>query len=381
MAAEYDWLLAAYGRGGDAQSLLRLGQKLESDGQLDLAAAAYDRAFGLSPGSEPINAARHALLDRLAIVAHGITFRYIPAGTFVMGSDTGEPDEGPAHPVRLDKFWLSDSPVSWAAYCDLTGWQPPPYAAPTDDGTGIEGDGESTGRSGFFLREENKIRMQYCEDATTGATDWHAHAPEHQWHDSDGPISSRILFGSPAREDPRRPWRYDRKPMVSVSWLEAEEMCAKMRSDAVRYQLPTEAQWEKAARGGLIGCAYPWGNDPPADDRCDFNRFDQFSILPMRRFARNGYGLYAMSGCVWEWTSDWYDAKYYSESQGTDPVGPAKGGERVLRGGSWADCAEAVTVSFRMSRKAGSWRAGDWGGHFTPNVGFRLCRVVPNSPQ
>jgi formylglycine-generating enzyme required for sulfatase activity len=163
--------------------------------------------------------------------------------------------------------------------------------------------------------------------------------------------------------------------MVSVSWLEAEDLCAKMASEQVRYRLPTEAEWEKAARGGLIGCAYPWGNEPPADDRCDFDRYDQFSILPMRRFKPNYYGLYAMSGCVWEWTSDWYDASHFAESNKINPTGPLDGTEKVLRGGSWADCADVVTVSFRMSRSAGHWREDRWGGHFTPNIGFRLCRV------
>ena len=164
--------------------------------------------------------------------------------------------------------------------------------------------------------------------------------------------------------------------MVSVSWIEAEELCAKMSSRKVRFRLPTEAEWEKGARGGLIGCSYPWGNEPPSEDRCDFNRFDQFSILPMRRFAANGYGLYAMAGCVWEWTSDWYDGKYYSQSVALNPQGPLKGKEKVLRGGSWADCREALTVSFRMSRAAAHWREG-WGHHFSPNIGFRVCRVEP----
>jgi formylglycine-generating enzyme len=375
MATAYDWLLDAHGLSGDAEALFKLGQRLEGEGRVHLAATAYDRAFGLQPNYKPIVSARAALLDSLKVTEHGISFRYIPAGSFLMGSDVGEPDEQPLHAVRLTHCWLSETPVSWATFCDLMEWEPAPFSIPKGDGTHFQGDGQRTGHAGFNLREENKIRMQYCEDATTGARDWHAHAPAHDWSGADGLISSRTLFGQPAREDPRRPWRYDRKPMVSVSWREAQDLCKKLSGGKVEFRLPTEAEWEKAARGGLIGYAYPWGDKSPADDQCDFGRFDEFSILPMRRFKPNGYGLYAMSGCVWEWTSDWYDANYYRESPATDPTGPPEGEEKVLRGGSWADCADVVTVTFRASRSAGHWEGGAWGGHFTPNIGFRLCRI------
>jgi sulfatase modifying factor 1 len=376
MAAEYDWLLKSVGPTGDARSLFELGRKLEDAGDLGIAATAYDRGFGLQPDSEEIRNARQALLDRLEITEHGMVFRYIPAGSFLMGSETGDPDEQPVHKVQLSQFWISQTPVSWATFCDLMDWELAPYSVPKQDGMHFQGDGKFTGKAGWYLREANKIRLQYCEDATIAARDWHAHAPKHEWVNAQGAVSSRDLFGTPAREDPRRPWRYDRKPMVSVSWAEAEEMCGRISNEATQYRLPTEAEWEKAARGGLIGAAYPWGVELPSEDQCDFNRFDQFSILPMRRFPANGYGLYAVSGCVWEWTSDRYDSEYYKESDEVNPTGPTKGEAKVLRGGSWADCAEVVTVSFRMSRVAGHWKEG-WGRHFTPNVGFRLCRVGP----
>jgi formylglycine-generating enzyme len=138
----------------------------------------------------------------------------------------------------------------------------------------------------------------------------------------------------------------------------------------VRYTLPTERQWEKAARGGLIGCRYPWGNEAPTSERCDFGRFEPFAIKPSRTFAPNGYGLYAMCGSVWEWTASYYDGT--KSRPGLEP------NEWVLRGGSWTDPAEVVTVSFRMSRPCDLSR---WplSNHLAPNIGFRLCRVERDS--
>ncbi len=168
--------------------------------------------------------------------------------------------------------------------------------------------------------------------------------------------------------------------MVAVGWQDAEILGKRLSTPAVRFGLPTEAQWEKAARGGLIGARYAWGNAPPDRDRCDFNRFGEFSILPMKHFPPNGYGLFAMNGGVWEWTRDWYDSEYYRQSPDADPQGPAQGQEKVLRGGSWADCAEAISVSYRMSRASRSWTEGEWGAQTTPNFGFRLCRQVLANP-
>jgi formylglycine-generating enzyme len=244
----------------------------------------------------------------MAVKEHGITFRYIPAGTFLMGSDTGEPDESPVHSVRLDDYWLAEVPMSWAAYCDLMGWKHPPAGRPGR----MPREGPGRVPPGFMLNEANKIRLQYCEDETVRATDWHTHTLPHDWTRDDGQkVDSRTLFGGPEREDPLRPWRYDRKPMVSVAWQEAEELCTRLSTPDIRYSLPTEAEWERATRGGLAGCRYPSGNEPPNSELCDFDRFNDFSILPTHRLPPNGYGLYAMTGSVWEWTADWYDAEYY----------------------------------------------------------------------
>jgi formylglycine-generating enzyme required for sulfatase activity len=362
------------GRPGDSVSLAR---QLEEVDRLRQAATSYDRVFAVDPGNEAIRGRRSSLLDRLAVVEHGIVFRYIPAGTFLMGSESGDPDEAPVHVVRLGAYWLSETPVSWAVYCDLMGWVPPPFGRPDGFGEYFQ---DHSSKDRFALLEANKLRLQYDEDGTARARDWHSHIPEADPVSGEWIARSHATFGTPQRDDSSRPWTYDQKPMVSVSWHDAEELCSRITTGSIAYRLPTEAEWEKAARGGLIGARYPWGDEPPDETRCDFDRFDRFAIRPMRHFPPNGYGLYAMSGGVWEWTSDWYDAEYYRESPREDPRGPAEGTARVLRGGSWADCAEAVTVSFRMAREGSSWRTGSWGRHLAPNIGFRICRVETTGP-
>jgi formylglycine-generating enzyme len=363
--------IISYGRSGRPGNFLEKGRELEARGNSRLAASFYDRAFSLDPSDEEIVDARRSLLDRLAVVEHGIVFRYIPAGIFHMGSTAGDPDEAPVHFVFLNDYWLSETPVSWAAYCDVMGWAPPPVGIPRKP---AEANREEFHSGLFLLFESNKIRLRYCTDPETRKLPPNFHLMVREALDGKESDPTSDLSGTSAGHDPNQPSAYDQRPMVCASWQDAEELCARITTEAVVYRLPTEAEWERAARGGLINARYPWGDQPPDETRCDFNRFAAFSILPMRQFPPNDYGLYAMSGGVWEWTSDWYDSAYYHESDVENPQGPAKGDARVLRGGSWADCAEAVTVSFRMAREAVSWRKRKWGPHLAPNIGFRLCR-------
>ncbi len=298
----------------------------------------YDQTYGLTPMDEELKAARQQVLEQLAVVEHGLSFRYIPAGAFLMGSDSGDPDEQPVHHVELDGFWMSDTPITWATYCALMGWEEPRAGVPRPNSHAY------------------KILVRYCLDETLKPPDW------------DMPIS-QISLG----ENGESLKQFDTKPMVAVLWEDIHALCERLSTATAQYRLPTEAEWEKAARGGLVQARYAWGNEPPDNQKCDYDHFGMFHIRRPRDFAPNGYGLYGMCGGVWEWTSDWYDAEYYRNSPLKNPTGPAEGEEKVLRGGSWADCAEAITVSYRMS-----WQAEWQGSYFhlmTPNIGFRLCRV------
>jgi len=379
-------LLSSFGMEGDPAEYATLARELVAQGKLRLAATAYDRAYGLVPTDAAVAAERATLLDMLAVTAHGIAFRYIPAGSFLMGDADGEPDERPVHVVDLGDYWLAETPISWAAYCELMGWEPAPVGAPKAAPELVTP--ETPGHfdhAAFVLNAANRLRLQYCEDETIRARDWHAHDhdPAKKWLRRGESLTAHEVFGTPDRTDPDAPWGYSRKPMIAVAWQEAEELANHLTTPEVAFRLPTEAEWEKAARGGLIGRRYPWGDEAPAPDRADFDRFERFAIQPSRRFAPNGYGLYAMSGGVWEWTRDWYDAAYYSESAPVNPTGPTqepqpydgRAAEKAIRGGSWADCAEVLRVSYRASLSSSSWRERGVGNHFTPTIGFRLCRV------
>jgi len=148
---------------------------------------------------------------------------------------------------------------------------------------------------------------------------------------------------------------YDNYPVINVSWDDAKKYCQWKGK-----RLPTEAEWEYAARGGLSGARYPNGDSINCRD-ANYCRFIYFcddckgyggkddDTHPVGSYAANGYGLYDMAGNVWEWVSDWYDGKYYENRTSQDPQGPSNGADRVVRGGSWGDNTVDIRVSNRLN--------------------------------
>jgi sulfatase modifying factor 1 len=187
-------------------------------------------------------------------------------------------------------------------------------------------------------------------------------------------------------------------PVYYVSWNEAAEFCRRLsEKEGESYRLPTEAEWEYAARAGVEGKKHVWGDEKTplvngvkhanvADESIKNSEFyewlkpvyDEFGYFtgyddgyaetsPVGWYAPNNYGLYDMAGNVWEWCADWYDEEYYSKSPSKDPTGPTLGEFRVLRGGSWFNDPWFLRSSLRY-RDAPDSRDG--------SVGFRVVREI-----
>jgi formylglycine-generating enzyme len=153
---------------------------------------------------------------------------------------------------------------------------------------------------------------------------------------------------APPGEDDAR-FNHPDQPVTSVSWFDATAYCKWLREFTGKpFRLPTEAEWEYAARGGLIAKQYTWGDDLPQSQA----RYSElWRTGPERIGLRppNAFGLYDISENVHEWCADWYDADYYSVSPPSNPRGPTAGERRVSRGGSWRHQIKIARVAARSS--------------------------------
>jgi len=139
------------------------------------------------------------------------------------------------------------------------------------------------------------------------------------------------------------------QPVVGVSWFEALQYCGWLsRLSGNRYRLPTEAEWERAARGGLEGKLFPWGNDPP-QSLPNYEARWKTGPEPVWRSAPNAFGLYDICANVHEWCSDWYQPDYYAVSPVRNPLGPEAGERRASRGGSWRHHVKVTRCAARSS--------------------------------
>jgi sulfatase modifying factor 1 len=177
---------------------------------------------------------------------------------------------------------------------------------------------------------------------------------------------SRFLIATghppkPYGEDPN--FNDPEQPVVAVSWFDAIAFCEWLSETSKhRYRLPTEAEWERAARGGCEACLYPWGDEPPSQ-YAEYQRRWGATVtgpLPVGGGTPNRFGLY--DGCenVHEWCSDWYDPNYYSDSPLKNPQGPGDGTRRASKGGAWRQQIKVTRCSARSSIPP-AFRYADYG--------------------
>lgn len=297
---------------------------------------------------------------------------WIPAGSFLMGSAArlAQANERPAHPVSLSGFWISQNDVTnadFARFVMETGYVTTPEQVPRWEDLAVQLPPGTPRPPASSLVPGAMVFVG--TDAPVPLNDfsrWWRYIPGADWRHPLGPQSD--IRGK------------ERHPVVQVSHRDAEAFAAWAGG-----RLPTEAQWEYAARGGLEQADFDWGNEfaPHGKRRANTWRDDQtrFPVLPTNEkvmvgttpvgsFEANGYGIYDMAGNVWQWTADWYRADAFTQlkSSGSPPRDPAGPGnsfdpddpgvpvnapKRVTRGGSFL-CSEAYCQSYRTSARRGS---------------------------
>jgi formylglycine-generating enzyme required for sulfatase activity len=148
-------------------------------------------------------------------------------------------------------------------------------------------------------------------------------------------------------DDPN--FHHPRQPVVGVSWFDAVAYCEWMsRMSSRLYRLPSEAEWERAARAGAEGLLYPWGNCEP-EQVPNYSQRWKTGPEPVGLFSPNAYGLFNLGDNVHEWCADWYDANYYANSPQGNPQGPPTGIRRASRGGSWRHHIKVTRTAARSS--------------------------------
>ena len=244
---------------------------------------------------------------------------HVPTGEFLMGSTDADrkaaADEKPAHTVYLDAFWIDRTEVTNAQYVQF-----------------LNALGGHKGTCGGHDCVETKVEDQ----------DSHVLRQEGRYVIESG---------------------FEDQPVIEVTWYGAQAYC-----EWAGVRLPTEAEWEKAARG-VDGRLYPWGNDAPDCGKAQYADCSGMTVpVGSKPAGASPYGVLDMAGNVWEWVADWYDAAYYGCSPAQNPQGANSDEHKAFRGGSWGYLPKFIRTTDR-GRNHPSY-AGF-------NIGFRCGALVP----
>jgi sulfatase modifying factor 1 len=278
----------------------------------------------------------------------------LPGGTFLMGTDYrhafSADGEGPVRPITLSPFRIDTYPVTNRDFATFV------------SATGYRTESEFYEWSFVFWAHLPPDRLDELVEDTVAAAPWWCKVPGASWQHPEGP-------GSHIDDRPNH-------PAVHVSWNDAAAYAAWAGKS-----LPTEAQWEYAARGGLEQKLYPWGDDltPNGKHLCniwqgEFPRVDTAEdgysgSCPVDSFPPNPFGLYSITGNVWEWCSDWFQTAFTTNPQ-HNPTGPSTGTAKVMKGGSFL-CHASYCNRYRVAA-----RTSNTPDSAASNIGFRCIQPI-----